>query len=248
MKTKHHSTPPSTKSCRRKVATYRFDAAFGSFVGLVLFTLSPYVARAECSNWDVTGTWEVKQSNGSSITVVVAPKGGGSFEVTSPTGGGGLGSGNISGNDFFMEIGWYGGTNDGVYRGKVGSSGRISGTTYDANNPGSKARWFSAKVMKCADAAPAAAATPKPLRATGKARPAAADEWIDQELRKRKTATQPTPSASNRPRGFINGLQLPTPTPSPEADEYASDDQHKKKKKKHHHHHDRDDDQNQGND
>ena len=108
MKTKHHSILPSTKSYRRKFATHRlwFGAASGSFVGLALLTLSPCVVRAECSNWHVGGTWEIKQSNGSSITVVVVQKGSG-FNVTSPTGGGGMGSGNISGNDFFMEIGWY---------------------------------------------------------------------------------------------------------------------------------------------
>src|SRR4051812_30344479 len=125
MKTKHHSILPSTKRCRRKFATHRmwFGAAFGSFVGIVLLALSPHVVRAECSNWDVTGTWEIKQSNGASITVVVVKKGSG-FNVTSPTGGGGSGSGNISGNEFFMEIGWYGGTHDGVYRGNIRSSGR----------------------------------------------------------------------------------------------------------------------------
>ncbi len=54
----------------------------------------------------------------------------------------------------------------------------------------------------------------------------------------------------NRPHGFINGLQLATPTPSAEADESSSsdvDDHHKKKKKnKHKHHHD--DEENQGHD
>ena len=235
MKTKHHPILPSTKSCRRKFATYRmrFGLAFGSFVGLVLCTVSPSVVRAECSNWDVTGTWEIKQSNGASITVVVVKKSYG-FNVTSPTRGGGSGSGNITGNDFFMEIGWFGGTDDGVYRGKIRSSGRIEGTAYNAgNHPEVKVTWFSASVMKCADAAPASApapvAQPKPVNsdATKAELSAAGDAWINQELRKRKTAAQPTPS----------------PEASSEAGESSSngtEDHHKKKKKKHNHHHDED--------
>ena len=252
MKTNRHSFLPSTESFRGKFATRRarFGAAYGSFVGLVLLLLSPHVVRAECSNWDVSGTWEIKQSNGYSITVVVVKKSSG-FEVTSPTGGGGLGSGNVSGNDFFMEIGWYGLSNDGVYRGKISSSGRISGTTYDAVHPESKAKWFSASVMKCADAAPSApAATPKPIKSSGY-----------------KSGTTQLPvvpgSGSGTAGGFIQ-MHTPAPTPRPartgptqsaEADESSSNDtedqqgKHKKnKKKKKHHHHDDDENQDQGND
>ena len=57
-------------------------------------------------------------------------------------------SGNMEGDDFYVTIG-----TAGIYRGKVGPSGRIDGTTYDRNKPSSKASWFSGRAMRCGDQA-----------------------------------------------------------------------------------------------
>jgi hypothetical protein len=58
------------------------------------------------------------------------------------------------------------GAGNGVYQGKVGSQGRINGTTYDRQHPGSKATWFSASAMKCAEANAVKPTNPTPTPVT----------------------------------------------------------------------------------
>ena len=114
------------------------------------------------------------------------------------------------------------------------------------------------KVMPNAESAPAA--TPKPIKSSGKYKPAPAS----QDPKAAATYKNGLPSNADKPNvgtkgGFIQMFPT-TPTPSPEAQQAAesasndtqdqqndAQDQHKKNKKnkKHHHH---DDDENQGND
>jgi hypothetical protein len=273
MKTKHHhiilSAPAAQSGDRTLNNPIRprwFALALGGLLFTSIFALPAPLVEAGCQQYDVSGQWVIRQGS-FNIPVTLSQNG----KTVSGTAYHeslkdrhrnlvlGRVSGTMQGDTFEVQITWAGG-GAGIYRGTVNQRGVLDGTTYDMNNPSSTAIWTSDKSggVACADAAPAPPAPPKVIKSSGKAKPAtapspdtaaAADDWINQELRKRKTATQPTPSASNRPRGFINGLQNPTPTPSPEAAESSSDDtqdQHKKHKKNKHHHHD--DDQDQGND
>lgn len=248
-------------SIRRK----RFALALGGFLFTSLFALSAPPVKAQCQQWNFSGQWEIRQGSfllslalnqtGTVVTGTAV-----STNSTSKLLMHGQVGGTAEGDSFLVTINWPNG-GGGVYKGKMRPNGTLHGVTSDKNHPTtSRASWEALTTFKCADAAPAPAGTPITSSASGlkgstgfvKPKPdkepnAAADEWINQELSKRKKATEPTP----KPRGFINGLQLATPTPSAEADESSSDDtqdQHKKNKKnkKKHHHHDGDD-QNQGN-
>src|SRR4051812_18116800 len=223
----HNGNKTLTNTVHRKL----FALGLPGILFIAVCALLPSPAQAQCHHWNVTGLWELRgdneinllanlqqgawQGNSANLT------GTGERELSAKGAQGaklsGINSGKISGtiseNSFVMEVTYPSFTSR--YTGKINTStGKMEGT----NDTG--AHWVSGKTFSCALTAPAAPDTK-----------AAADAWINQELSKRKTATQPTPSP--RPRGFINGLQLgtPTPTPSAEADESSSDDQHKKNKK-----------------
>jgi hypothetical protein len=261
MKTKHHinlSAPviqSGEQTLNNPIRRKWFALALGGFLFTSIFALSAPPVEAGCQQWDVSGSWMVRQSNGSAMQVELTQSGTTlSGEAKNYPGGYDWVnvSGSILGNDFYLRVRWnVAGTSIGVYRGKVGAGGRLNGTTYDEAKPSEKATWVSERAMKCADAAPApaAAAKPAPIKSS-------ASVLKDGSFAKPKPATTPV-SGSGTAGGFI---QMHTPAPSPEAAESASaeadesssndtDDQHgkhKKNKKKHHHHHD--DDQNQGND
>ena len=153
------------------------------------FALSASSVRAQCAQWDVSGQWELQQSNGFTVQVdlhqngktvtgtasftYVKPAGGvlGAFQGGDPATQRGSFSGNISGDDFYGQIGWTSGS-VGIYRGKVGAQGRIDGTMYDKGAPSSRATWFSGEFMKCAGAPAANVPAPgvNPIRKTGKAK------------------------------------------------------------------------------
>jgi hypothetical protein len=141
--------------------------------------LAPILSNAQCAQWDAGGDWEIQQSNGYTLYLHLTQSGktitGKSTYGTTTGGTKFLGvqlaggdpsihtddvSGNIEGDDFYVLIG-----SAGVYRGKIGTSGRIDGTTYDQNNPSSQASWFSGRSMKCAP--PPAPPVPKPIRSSG---------------------------------------------------------------------------------
>lgn len=277
MKTKHHSilSTPVTQSgdhVRNNSIRRKWSAlALGGFLFTSIFALSAPSVEAQCQQWNVGHKWAFKQGptkmsldlqqNGTVIT--------GSAIYTVPGDSGGLltmgkipqdvtGSvdGTVKGDSFAVKIYWDNNT-IGVYNGTIRPSGKIEGTGYEQRSSSTKVNWYSATVMKCADAKVGAGAPDWMKAAPKSSKPinTATDEWIEQKKREGKNKTYDA-NDPNRPRGFINGLQLGTPTPSAEADESSStdtEDQHKKKKnknknkkkKKHHHH---DDDENQGND
>lgn len=189
MTTRHHATQPTgsaesgaqtqNNSIHRKWSA----PALGGFLFISIFALSPPPVKAQCKQWDVSGSWGMQQSNGYTTRVNLSQDGkrisgttsyrgktqgpvSSAIEKVNPVTGKFLGevepgtttthkgaiSGSIEGNVFYAEISWEGG--GGIYNGKVGPDGRISGSTYDRNKPSSKANWSSTIAMKCADAAP----------------------------------------------------------------------------------------------
>ena len=124
------------------------------------------VARGQCPQWDVSGKWQLEQSDGLTVTVDLRQSGKnvtGSavcYTTKDPTGVlapfkgkdphtlNGPVTGNIAGDDFFAEIRWSV-TSIGVYRGKVGPQGRIEGTVYDKGASPKKMTWVSPNLMKC---------------------------------------------------------------------------------------------------
>src|SRR4051812_17468796 len=122
------------KTSNNIVARRCFTLALGGLLFASLLAFAPPHATAECTQWDVSGRWDIKQSNGFTVHLVLTQHGtriNGSGK-TSTAGLHGL-HGNIIGDDFYLEITW-GPDAQGVYRGKVGPSGRIDGTTYDAKS------------------------------------------------------------------------------------------------------------------
>ena len=153
----------------------------GAVAAALLLACVP--ALAQCPQWDVSGEWTLEQSDGYTLRMNLQQNGktvtgGARFGyvkkpdgVLAPFKGGdpatqrGSVSGNIAGDDFYVEIGWSSGST-GIYRGKVGAQGRIEGSTYDKGAPGSKANWFSPTLMKCQGANETG---PVPIKRTGKA-------------------------------------------------------------------------------
>ncbi len=162
------------------------------FVATLALLTTSTSAHAQCKQWYVGGMWDIQQSNGFHLYLELHQTGN-TIEGTASEGrvtGGTkvLGvqveggdpvtrtydvKGNIEGDDFFVTIG-----TAGIYRGKIGSSGRIDGTTYDKDHPSNQATWFSGRAMACGPPTPsglgmAGPATPRPappppLKATGK--------------------------------------------------------------------------------
>ena len=255
MKTKHHiilSTPviqSGDQKLNNSIRRKWFALALGGFLFTSIFALSAHPVEAQCKQWDVSGKWRFNQDggnfalldlrqNGTVITGTAGHKPG-AGDITS-----GTVDGTVERDSFAVKIYWENNT-IGVYDGTIRPSGRIEGKGWEQSTPRTKVNWHSVTTMVCADAAAAQAAapaTPKPIRSSGKAKPSAAPLPV---------TTYDANDPNRKGRGFINGLSNPTPTPSPEAAESASDDtqdQHKKNKKNKKKHHHRDDDENQGND
>lgn len=122
-----------------------------SFVtGFLLIAAWPAPADAECAHWDVSDQWTAKQSNGHDVEFILSQDGtriwGTAREVRD------IPriqiEGTMMGNQFSVTVFWSGGT-AGVYRGIINASGKLAGTTYDKNNPSSRATWVASRPMKC---------------------------------------------------------------------------------------------------
>ena len=248
MKTRHQPilSSPVTQSGDQKLNNpirRKWSAVvFGGFLFTSIFALSAAAVEAQCPQWDVSGQWVIQQGsysirftlsqNGKTIWGTAQQFWTADHQVKVLQG---RVTGTVDGGEFNVQTNWDGG-GAGVYRGSVAKLGTgLFGTTYDRNHLQSTASWSTDHQFKCADAAPAAAATPKPPKSSGKFKPA--------------TTPLPVKSSGHMPAA----TPTPAPTPSAEADESSSndtEDQHgkhkknKKNKKKHHHH---DDDQEQGN-
>ena len=123
---------------------------------------------------------------------------GGSFAGASTVSG--TVDGTVEGDSFAVKIEWDNNTT-GVYEGTIGPSGKIEGKGWERRSPRTKVRWYSETRMVCADAAPA---IPKPIRFSGKAKPAVTPSQLP--------VHPGTGPESGTKGGFF---QLHTPAPAP---------------------------------
>jgi hypothetical protein len=186
MNMKHHSTVSAPvirgggKTLGNTIHRGWLAAGLGALFFASLTAFSPSPARAQCEQWDISGDWEIVQSNGNRVAMILSVNG---TKVTGtardirdlpeiPV------TGTMVGNKFNVTVYWKRG-NVGVYRGTVDAGGGMKGTTYDKANPGVHATWYSNRSMVCADAdvsqpiAPPIESTnptpprPPPLKSTG---------------------------------------------------------------------------------
>jgi hypothetical protein len=175
MKTKYNSTQSVAKakshsgtqnnSIRRKRSALTLRGFFLAFV----FALSVSSVKAQCAKgWSVLGKWGLKQG-----TIVNAMDlyqsgdrvyGKASFQgiIQRPTKGVlGIGGkygesgtidgsveGTVTGDNFSIKIVWTNKTT-GVYNGKFGPQGQLSGTGYEIRSPSKKVNWVSDRNMTC---------------------------------------------------------------------------------------------------
>jgi hypothetical protein len=163
------------------------------------FALLPISAGAQCgTSWDASGTMGVRQRGiRYGITFEMQQKGrvitGNAHGTVDNSDGGvdtlkGTIDGTIDGDNFSVQIFWTNGQT-GIYTAKILPSGRLDGEAYEKNSPSVRVPWNSNGVLKCPP--PTA---PKPIRSTGKAKPA------------------PTPPPPTPP--FIIAGQVVIPTPN----------------------------------
>jgi hypothetical protein len=182
---------------------------------------SPAAAQADCTQWRLSDGWYAIQGS-YRIRFMLQQAGtnlsGTAFLSTPPAGGiaGSFGTrdapygvrGSVKGNA--LELFPTGG-GIGVYLGKIDSTGRIDGTTYDPNNSRSQATWYSDRRMTCIARASDAPPPPKPTPAPA-------------PVPSRSTDTLATgqPSGASAFRNLVNpgGSATPPPggqiTPAPE--------------------------------
>jgi uncharacterized protein YkwD len=151
--------------------------SLGRMVSISFAMLLPSAAQAACSQWDLPGSWIAMQSNGSQPTFtlqqtdtllqgsarytyvhkdkcVLVQCGDDYYTVQGSV------DGTITGDSLDVTVYWEDG-GVGGYTGKIGPTGRMTGTTVDKNNPGNVATWYSDEPFKCrAAAAPPVAVTP----------------------------------------------------------------------------------------
>ncbi len=158
MKTKRHPN---------KIHRRWFRAGLGALLLVSLTALLPFPVQAQCEQWDVSGDWEIVQSNGSRVQMVLSVNGtavtGYARDVQDapriPV------TGTMVGNKFNVTVYWKGG-NVGVYRGTVDAGGGMKGTTRDKAS-GARATWYSNRSMICAPDAAAADYSDQPHTKTG---------------------------------------------------------------------------------
>ena len=154
------------------IRTSKISPAFtGLFALCAALTATPVLAvDGGCAQWDVSGDWRAVQSNivevGSNPTMHLQQTGTrfqGSahyyyyvtddglllvdgltrrYDVDGPI------VGSVTGSSFEATVYWNNNT-IGVYTGQVGPQGLVVGSTYDKNNPGTRADWHSDHVAHC---------------------------------------------------------------------------------------------------
>jgi hypothetical protein len=154
----------------------RRSAVLGGFLFAAVLALFPAPAEAQCTQWDVSGKWNVNitsgirkgtvmnidlQQSGNKIT--------GGTEQFGATGKGTLSSGTLIGNKFGMVFEWkgmvdpeYGSAAIEAFVGTIEPDGRIAGVASIFDDRSGKATWVSDRPMKCLVRAP------KPIKRTGK--------------------------------------------------------------------------------
>lgn len=189
METKYHAILESPKirgggeTVNSKTHRSWLAAGLGAFVFPLLIALSASPANAQCAQWDVSGEWQIVQSNKWIAGMALSQSGtevtGTARDVLEAYIGNGPKipvNGTMVGNKFNLTVYWKGGR-VGAYRGTVDAGGGMKGTTYDKSQPSVRATWYSNRSMVCADAdtpqptAPSTTTTtpprPPPIRHSG---------------------------------------------------------------------------------
>ncbi|MER6386118.1 hypothetical protein ACWDBD_47550 [Streptomyces sp. NPDC001118] len=93
------------------------------------------------------GVWDIYQSN-AFLTVNLTQDGGGNLYGSAVQGDmvGTLLNGAVDGQNIYFTISWSNGA-VGRYTGVRGADGRLSGTTFDLNNPASQATWVTSRTF-----------------------------------------------------------------------------------------------------
>ncbi|MFI1767691.1 hypothetical protein ACH41H_37390 [Streptomyces sp. NPDC020800] len=93
------------------------------------------------------GVWDIYQSN-AFLTVNLTQDGSGNLYGSAVQGDivGTLLNGAVNGQNIYFTISWSNGA-VGRYTGVRGTDGRLSGTTFDLNNPSSQATWVTARTF-----------------------------------------------------------------------------------------------------
>lgn len=122
----------------------------GLFVGF-----SPTYAQLnfDCKNWDLSGEWTLVQSNDTLPVFNIRQSkssqlSGNAYHSSAGGYVNGQFEGKLDGNAVEFTAYWDNGA-VGVYSGIVSEQGRLKGTTYDANHPGTTANWYSKQKAGC---------------------------------------------------------------------------------------------------
>ncbi|WP_156404702.1 hypothetical protein [Sphingomonas sp. Root241] len=128
------------------------------------FVFSTGSAGAACSQWDMPARMMIQQTNETLIGLEVSPV-----------------EGQVDGSTVQFTIHWgrdifrHVPNATGIYTGTIGPQGRMTGFTYDALNPDTKANWYGTEVLTCHVAA-APAPRQAPSIALGRVKPANGSE------------------------------------------------------------------------
>ena len=140
---------------RTKLAT----AGLALVLGGVGLALAPAAGAASVSSasrtatvaapeFSVNGTWQFTQSGGITVTMNVTQDSSGRLFGTAAWSGavGTIEEGAVEGRNIFFTVGWSNGAR-GRYTGSLGPDRRLSGTTFDLNNPSSQANWVTTRTF-----------------------------------------------------------------------------------------------------
>ena len=94
---------------------------------------------------DINGQWRITQSNGFELMFYIVQESDGRLHWSGQIIGGmeANGSGQLDGNAFVYTVDWNNNGRGGQYSGTFDAEGRLSGVTFDIDNPGSQATWFA---------------------------------------------------------------------------------------------------------
>lgn len=179
-----------------------------SLLFAAVVALMPISATAQCTNWDASGVWEIKQRGLDYGILVTLQQNGrvliGSANISTNLNYGPVNAdGTIDGDSLYLQIFWQDRT-VGVYNGKFLPSGRLEGTGYEKMTPNITHMWHSQNPLKCAPppvVKQPPPPKPKPIKSSGKA----------------KTAPAPPPSPMKVPgivasQAFFPVSSIPTGT------------------------------------
>lgn len=137
--------------------------------------------QAACEQWDLSGVWEIRQSNVNSFVVFEIQQKGSVLSgqaqfqddvegYDNAFGRRGFVTGNARGNKLDMTVNWEpypgeeGPRRKGIYKGKISPQGRLTGTTFDARNLRSSASFRKGSPFNCQDFAVEEPTGPPPIK------------------------------------------------------------------------------------